>query len=122
MRAEAIRSLALAGVDTRGALVDIARVPDAAVPTPRTLAGVSRGEDNMLIVDLADGRRIRVAFRTLAQTPETFGARSALRFDMDGRAVIGQEGYGLVAHAIVDVKTRAFLEVSCEIRWRDRAG
>jgi hypothetical protein len=83
-------------------------------------AGVSRGENGMLIVEIADGRCIHVGLRTIAQTPETFGARTAMRFDLEGRAVLGQEGLGLAAHAVVDAKTRAFLDVGCEIRWRDR--
>ncbi len=108
----------------------LARVPDpiqlalldavrASVMALDMHVGVSRGEDGMLAVDLADGRRIHVGFRTLAQTAETFGARAAMRFDMEGRAVLGKEGFGLAAHAVVDAKTKAFLDVSCEIRWRD---
>jgi hypothetical protein len=108
----------------------LARVPDAielalrdavraSVMRLDTHAGISRVEDNMLAIDLADGRRIHAGFRTIAQAPVTFGAREALRYDMDGRAVIGRDGLGLVAHAVVDIKTRAFLDVSCEIRWRE---
>ncbi len=73
-----------------------------------------------MAVDLADGRRLHASFRTIAQMPATFGAREALRYDLEGRAVIGAESLGLAAHAVVDVKTRAFLDVACEIRWRDK--
>jgi hypothetical protein len=38
---------------------------------------------------------------------------------MQGRAIVGKAGLGLAAHAVVDIKTQAFLHVSCEIRWRD---
>lgn len=101
------------------AFLDAAR---ATVMPLDTHAGISRGENDTLAVDLADGRRIHVAFKTIAQSPATFGARNALRYDMEGRAVVGTEGLGLAASAIVDIKTRAFLDVSCQIRWRDNQG
>jgi hypothetical protein len=101
------------------ALLDAAR---ASIMPLDMRAGISRAENDMLAVDLADGRRIHVSFKTIAQTPETFGARNAVRYDMEGRAVIGKEGLGLAAHAVVDLKTRAFLNIACEIRWRERAG
>jgi hypothetical protein len=101
------------------ALVDAVR---ASIMPVDTHAGVSRAEDDMLAVDLADGRRIRVTFRTVAKSAEKFGARDAVRFDMQGRAIVGKAGLGLAAHAVVDIKTQAFLDVSCEIRWRDGDG
>ena len=84
-----------------------------------TLSGIRRDENGALAVDLADGRRLHASFRTVAQTPATFGAREALRYDLEGRAIVGAESLGLAAHAIVDVKTRAFLDIGCETRWRD---
>ena len=39
-----------------------------------TLSGVRRDENGALAVDLADGRRLHASFRTIAQTPATFGA------------------------------------------------
>jgi hypothetical protein len=108
----------------------LARIPDpiqlafldaarATIMPLDTHAGVSRAENDMLAVDLADGRRIHVSFKTIAQSAEKFGARNAVRYAMEGRAIVGREGLGLAASAIVDVKTRAFLDVSCEIRWRE---
>ena len=101
------------------ALLDAVR---ASVMPRDTHAGISLAENDMLAIDLADGRRIHASFRTLAQAPVTFGARNALRYDMDGRAIIGRDGLGLAAHAVVDIKTRAFLDVACEIRWRENRG
>jgi hypothetical protein len=101
------------------ALLDAAR---ASIMPLDMRAGISLGEGNMLAVDLTDGRRIHVGFRTVAKSAETFGARAALRYDMEGRAIVGQEGLGLAAHAVVDVKTKAFLDIACEIRWRDSKG
>ncbi|MBV8474209.1 MAG: hypothetical protein JO234_12395 [Hyphomicrobiales bacterium] len=98
------------------ALLDAVR---ASVSGLDTHAGFRREENGALAVDLADGRRLLANFRTLAQRPATFGAREALRHDLEGRAVMGAESLGLAAHAVVDVKTRAFLDVGCEIRWRD---
>ncbi len=101
------------------ALLDAAR---ASIISLDTYAGVSRAENDMLAVDLVDGRRIHVSFKTIAKAAEKFGARDAVRYDMQGRAIVGKEGLGLAAHAVVDIKTQAFLDVSCEIRWRDRDG
>jgi hypothetical protein len=111
----------LAGVPcpVQQAFLDAAR---GSVMPLNTHAGVSRAENDMLAVDLADGRRIHVNFRTIAQAAEKFGDRDAVRYDMQGRAVVGKESFGLAAHALVDVKTRAFLDVACEIRWRDGEG
>ncbi len=100
------------------ALLDAVR---ASVTSLDTHAGIRRGENGALAVDLADGRRVHVSFRTLAQSPATFGAREALRYDLEGRAVVGTDSLGLAAHAVVDRKTRAFLDVGCETRWRDEA-
>jgi hypothetical protein len=81
-------------------------------------AGVSRASEDMLAVDLKDGRRVFVAFTKSAPTAATFGPRQALRYDLNGRAVVGSEGFGLAARAVIDVKTQAFVEVSCEVLWR----
>ena len=81
-------------------------------------AGVSRASEEMLAVDMKDGRRAFVGFAKTAPTSTTFGERQALRYDFEGRAVIGAEGFGLSARAIVDVKTKAFLDITCDILWR----
>jgi hypothetical protein len=101
------------------ALLDAVR---ASIMALDTHAGVSRAENDMLAVDLPDGRRIHVAFKTIAKAAEKFGARDAVRYDMQGRAIVGKEGLGLAAHAVVDIKTQAFLDVSCEVRWRGGDG
>jgi hypothetical protein len=98
------------------ALLDAVR---ASVTALDTHAGIRREDNDALAVDLADGRRLRASFRTIAQTPAAFGAREALRYDLEGRAVVGAESFGLAAHAVIDLKTRAFLDVACETRWRD---
>jgi hypothetical protein len=98
------------------AFLDIVR---ASVMPLDTHAGIRVAENDMLAVELADGRRIHARFRTLARTPVAFGPREALRYDLDGRAVVERESLGLAAHAVVDVKTRAFVDLSCEIRWRE---
>lgn len=100
------------------ALLDAVR---ATVTGLDTLSGIHRDQNGALAVDLSDGRRLHASFRALAQTPAAFGAREALRYDFEGRAVVGAESLGLAAHAVVDIKTRAFLDVGCETRWRDEA-
>ena len=100
------------------ALLDAVR---ASVTGLDTLAGIRRDENGALALDLADGRRLHANFRAIAQTPTTFGAREALRYDFEGRAIVGAESLGLAAHAVVDLKTHAFLDIACETRWRDEA-
>ena len=98
------------------ALLDAVR---ASVTGLDTLSGIRRDENGALAVDLSDGRRLHASFRAIAQSPATFGPREALRYDFEGRAIVGTESLGLAAHAVVDLKTRAFLDVGCETRWRD---
>jgi hypothetical protein len=100
------------------ALLDAVR---ASVMELDTHAGVRRDENGALTVDLKDGRRVHVSFRTVARAPTTFATRAGLRYDLDGRAVIGEESLGLAAHAVVDLRTRAFLDVACKTLWRDDA-
>jgi hypothetical protein len=83
-------------------------------------AGISRTEDGDLDVALADGSRLRVNLRIAGRTATTFGPRQAVRYDLEGQAVFGGEGMGLAAHATLDIKTRAFLDVACTILWRSR--
>lgn len=80
--------------------------------------GISRANEDMLAVDLKDGRRVFVAFTKSPPTAATFGPRQALRYDLNGRAVVGSEGFGLAARAVIDVKTQAFVDVACEVLWR----
>ena len=107
----------------------LAKVPDpiqlafldavrATIAPVGVYAGVSRANEDMLAVDLKDGQRVFVAFTKSAPTPAMFGPRQALRYDLNGRAVVGSEGFGLAARAVIDVKTQAFVEVACDVLWR----
>ena len=82
-------------------------------------SGIGRAEDGTLAIALADGRTAHVMFKTTAQAPTNFGPRSALRYELRGRAVIDHESFGLGARAVVDVKTRAFVAVACEVLWQE---
>jgi hypothetical protein len=81
-------------------------------------SAMGRDETGTLAITLADGRTAHVKFEATAQEPTNFGPRSALRYELQGRAVIGHDSFGLAARAIVDVKTRAFVAVACEVLWR----
>jgi hypothetical protein len=80
-----------------------------------TLAGISRMEHGDLNVALPDGTSLRVNLRIVGQTTATFGPRQVVRHNLEGQAVLGGEGIGLAAHATVDIKTRAFLDVACNV-------
>jgi len=53
-----------------------------------------------------------------SENPVTVNDRSAMRYEMSGQGAIGSVGYGLVGHAVVDVKSRAFFDVQCIIEWK----
>jgi hypothetical protein len=84
--------------------------------------GITRGGDGMLIVPMEEGAAVHVLLEPRSETAVKFGPRQAIRIDLAGRAVAGRMGYGLAATATIDVKSRCFMDVTCEIRWRDRAG
>lgn len=82
---------------------------------------VQRDGDGLLIVPLPDGQVVRVGLRPTTQTPAPFGPRQAIRYDFDGHAAEGRMSYGLSARATLDVKTKAFVEVGCDILWQASA-
>jgi len=83
---------------------------------------IAAAENGTLTVTLADGRMAHVSFQVATRASTNFGAREALRYDLNGQAVIGHTSFGLAARAVVDLKTRAFVEVACEILWRENEG
>ncbi len=103
--------------DLELALCDTVR---AVVAQLDVLAGISRMEHGDLDVALADGSRLRVNLRIVGQSATTFGQRQAVRYDLEGQAVSGGMGMGLAAHATLDLKTGAFLDVVCRTLWRSR--
>ena len=82
-------------------------------------SGIGIAEDGALAVALDGGQMAHVSFEATAQTPTKFGPREALRYDLRGRAVVGHASFGLAARAVVDLKTRAFVTVTCEVLWRE---
>lgn len=79
---------------------------------------VSRVDENRLSVAMPDGREALVEWAVRSENPVTVNDRAAMRYEMSGQAAIGQTGFGLTGHAVIDVKTRAFFEVACVIDWR----
>jgi hypothetical protein len=87
-----------------------------------TSSGVSRGDGDRLIVDMRDGRSMHVMLAAGQPRPVSFGPREAVRYDLEGRAILDTEGFGVAGYAIIDLKTRAFFDVGCRILWRDHVG
>lgn len=83
--------------------------------------GIRRDGDGLLIVPVPDGQEVRVGLRPTARAPVPFGPRQAIRYDFDGHAAQGRMSYGLSAHATLDVKTKSFVDVGCDILWQARA-
>jgi hypothetical protein len=84
-------------------------------------SGICVADNGALEIPLPDGRVAHVSFGPSAQAPTSFGPREALRYDLSGRAVIGHASFGLAARAVVDLKTRAFVAVACEVLWQENA-
>jgi hypothetical protein len=81
--------------------------------------GIERDAEGLLVVPLAEGTVLRVGLTVTSRVAVRFGARQALRIDLGGRAVRGRTSYGLAGRAILDLKTKAFLDVDCDIVWTD---
>ncbi|MEP9377953.1 hypothetical protein ABLE91_14640 [Aquabacter sp. CN5-332] len=62
-----------------------------------------------------DGAELRLCLRTAPQQSITHNGRAALVYVVAGEGVSGQMGYRCEGRAILDLKTRAFLDVDCQL-------
>lgn len=66
---------------------------------------------------LRDGRELRLKLSTHCLGQEQRGPRAVLVYALKGNVIIDNSmGYGVTGRAILDVATRAFLDVSCQLK------
>ena len=71
---------------------------------------------------LADGRQVAIAMKTRLRPERQSGPRAALWHDFSGQATVGHDGVTFAGRAVIDVATRAFLEVDCKLTPMGRVG
>ena len=84
-------------------------LPVATIDTPPASA------DGIREVPLADGRRLRMVLSARELSQESRGGRAVIVYAVLGNAVIDRAGYSISGQAVVDVATRAFLDVDCRL-------
>ena len=66
-------------------------------------------------VTLADGRQAAITLEIRPSTDRQWGPRAAACYDFVGQAALERDGFAIAGAIIVDVATKAFLEVDCEL-------
>jgi hypothetical protein len=66
-------------------------------------------------LQLADGRHLRMMLTAQQSSQETRNGRLVVVYGFSGNAVADHAGYRVTGQAILDVATRAFLDVSCRL-------
>ncbi len=64
---------------------------------------------------LEDGRLLQLRLSAVPRQRITHGLRAALAYAVAGQAVIGTAGFACSGSVVVDLKTRAFLDVRCAL-------
>ncbi|MCC8955309.1 hypothetical protein H8B02_18245 [Bradyrhizobium sp. Pear77] len=96
------------------AVADAARatiLPTASIDMPPPSADGIRSQR------LRDGRELRLKLSTHCLGQEQRGPRAVLVYALKGSVVVDNgTGYGVTGRAVLDVATRAFLDVSCQLK------
>jgi hypothetical protein len=71
---------------------------------------------------LADGRHVTIALKTRLRAERQWGPRAALWHDFFGQATVERDAVTFAGRAVIDVGTRAFLEVDCQLTATGRVG
>lgn len=71
---------------------------------------------------LADGRQVNIALQTRLRPERQWGPRAILSHDFFGQATVGHDAVTFTGRAVIDVSTRAFLEVDCRLTPMGRVG
>ncbi|WP_426441386.1 hypothetical protein [Bradyrhizobium genosp. P] len=67
---------------------------------------------------LRDGREVRLKLSAHCLEQEQRGPRAVLVYALQGNAVVDNGmGYRVTGQAVLDVATRAFLDVKCQLEW-----
>jgi len=64
---------------------------------------------------LPDGRRVRMSLTAQVVTQETRNGRPTAIYGIGGHVAVEHEGYKVAGQAVIDLATRAFLEVECRL-------
>lgn len=62
-----------------------------------------------------EGAAVSVLLRVAPREAASHQGRAALAYDVGGEAVAGRVGYRCEGRAVIDLKTRAFLDVTCRL-------
>lgn len=71
--------------------------------------------DGIRDLQLPDGRQLRIALTAHQMAQETHGVRAVVIYDIGGNALIDRIGYRVTGRAVVDIATRAFLDINCRL-------
>ncbi|MEW6122661.1 MAG: hypothetical protein AB1698_08595 [Pseudomonadota bacterium] len=63
----------------------------------------------------SEGAPLSVLLRIFPRETASHRGRAALAYDVAGEAVVGRMGYRCEGRAVIDLKTRAFLDVACRL-------
>lgn len=66
-------------------------------------------------VPLGDGHSLQLRLAASPQIRTKYGLRAVITYAVTGQAVIGAEGFACRGEAVLDLKTRAFLDVQCTL-------
>ncbi|MGY0576278.1 hypothetical protein ACTGJ9_039115 [Bradyrhizobium sp. RDM12] len=76
----------------------------------------SPSADGIRSLRLRDGRELRLKVSTHCLKQEKRGARAVLVYAVQGHAVVDNRmGYRVTGQAVLDVATRAFLDLECQL-------
>lgn len=84
-------------------------LPLAAINTPPL------SSDGVRELKLADGRSLRLMLIAQQLSQETRDKRTVVVYGFTGNAVADRAGYRVSGQAVIDIVTRAFLDISCRL-------
>lgn len=95
-----------------GAINDLAR----RLLMPNVFPPVGSSElEGWRAIALADGRQAAVALEVRPTVDRQWGPRAAACYDLVGRATLDRDGFAIAGRVVVDMATKAFLEVECRL-------
>lgn len=81
-----------------------------------------RNADGWYNLMFKDGRRAAIAVNTRLRADRRWGPRAALSYDFLCRAAVEHDGFAFQGRAVIDVATRAFLEIEGSLTPTGRIG
>ncbi len=85
-------------------------------------APAARGAEGWHNLTLPDGQRAAIFLEIAPRAQIKFGTRAALAYDVKGRATLENHGYAFTGDLIIDSKTKAFLQVECDLQSLGKIG